>query len=690
MTLARPFVADKENATAGVMSRGKVKGRGKDEEGRPALGLRSGNATPSSSVSRHAQRTNVNLGGISSLGVGREAASGTKFMAASFGSPHPEDPTVEFKEKMASPTSSSTLRAKKAEYDHILAWDPNDTRPGTKEKEKEKEAHISAGTPTTSKGSSVTPATPTATAPGLRGFAPQQSSTRRVTKVPVRLGGPQRVARGGSEPPSQKEGIAASAATPRAVGQSQRGRERSEDSKGEGLRAGYPEKVPERKSSPSRERPRQRSGLGLGSAVPVFDDCTELSLSDDIDGTATERDRTSHAHQQFLPPEDAMPPPAAYEGLGSRGTSVNSAGTAADKVPSMPTAAAVASAATVAAPAARRPPVEGFAELLQPDNNMEVNGLPFLKLSCIGKGGSSKVYKVLSKDRKVLALKRVTVEDSDASQLQSYANEIELLKKLRGHAAIIELHEAEVNASEGVIQMVMEMGEVDLHHLLAVNKEGKGCSANFMRLFWQQMLEAVNAVHNQRVVHGDLKPANFVLVKGVLKLIDFGIAKAINTDTINIERESQVGTLNYMCPEAVLDTGKGEIDPETGERKQVMKLGRPSDVWSLGCILYQMAYGHTPFSHLRMVAKLQAIINPDHQIDFGESPGNPELVETVKGCLIRDKNQRLTIPALLKHPFLNPHATVAPVAPSPPPPQPQRAEPVVSRQAVRAKPSLVS
>jgi serine/threonine-protein kinase TTK/MPS1 len=54
------------------------------------------------------------------------------------------------------------------------------------------------------------------------------------------------------------------------------------------------------------------------------------------------------------------------------------------------------------------------------------------------------------------------------------------------------------------------------------------------------MLEAVQAVHEQKVVHSDLKPANFVLVKGRLKIIDFGIAKAIANDTVNIQRDVQV------------------------------------------------------------------------------------------------------------------------------------------------------
>lgn len=56
----------------------------------------------------------------------------------------------------------------------------------------------------------------------------------------------------------------------------------------------------------------------------------------------------------------------------------------------------------------------------------------------------------------------------------------------------------------------------------------------------QQILLAVNTIHEERIVHSDLKPANFLLVRGSLKLIDFGIAKAIMSDTTNIQRDAQV------------------------------------------------------------------------------------------------------------------------------------------------------
>jgi serine/threonine-protein kinase TTK/MPS1 len=161
----------------------------------------------------------------------------------------------------------------------------------------------------------------------------------------------------------------------------------------------------------------------------------------------------------------------------------------------------------------------------------------------------------------------------------------------------------------------------------------------------------VNTVHEGRIMHGDLKPANFMLVKGVLTLIDFGIAKSIQSDTTNIERESQVGTLNYMSPEAFLMN-------EKDENGNVIKCGRSSDIWALGCILYQMVYGKTPFAHITSLhAKIQEVANPRHKINYLPL-SNPHLLDIMKRCLAYNRDERSRIPELLKHPFLQPERDV--------------------------------
>lgn len=214
-----------------------------------------------------------------------------------------------------------------------------------------------------------------------------------------------------------------------------------------------------------------------------------------------------------------------------------------------------------------------FLPLVHENNILRVNETAYAKLGVIGKGGSCKVYRALSKKCTVVAIKKVKLDGMDQGSIDGYANEISLLKRLRGNPAIIQLYDSQVDLARKSIFLVMEVGEADLNHILQQRSiAGNSYSLNmhFIRLTWQQMLSAVHCIHEERIIHSDLKPANFLFVRGALKLIDFGIAKAIqNEDTTNIYRESHIGTLNYMSPEAILDT-------ETDENGPRMKIGRVS------------------------------------------------------------------------------------------------------------------
>ncbi len=304
-------------------------------------------------------------------------------------------------------------------------------------------------------------------------------------------------------------------------------------------------------------------------------------------------------------------------------------------------------------------------------NYISVNGKLFTRMDCIGRGGSSKVYRVMAENYKVFALKRVTLEDQDELAIRGYKGEIDLLKKLEKVDRVVTLLDWEINEERHTLSVLMEMGESDLNRVLTLrlNSEDATFDVTFTRYFWKEMLECVQAVHQYDIVHSDLKPANFLLLQGKLKLIDFGISNAIADDTVNVHREQHIGTPNYMSPEALVDSNAGSGQPSI--MGKVMKLGKPSDVWSLGCILYQMTYGKPPFAHISdQYRKIMAIPNPNHVISFpdigiGGITVPSGLIRTLRGCLNRNPTQRPTIEQLLTYgdPFLYPDAAAKDTVP---------------------------
>ena len=303
-------------------------------------------------------------------------------------------------------------------------------------------------------------------------------------------------------------------------------------------------------------------------------------------------------------------------------------------------------------------------------NYITVNGKLFTRMECIGRGGSGRVYRVMAENFKLFALKRVSLEDVDELAIRGFKGEIDLLRKLENVDRVVRLYDYEINDEKKTLSVLMDIGEMDLKKILdpRLDEDTGKFDITFTRYIWKEMLECVQAIHKHDVVHSDLKPANFVLMQGRLKLIDFGIANAIQDDTVNVHREQQIGTPNYMAPEALLDTNAHALGGGSGRPAHVgklMKLGKPSDMWSLGCILYQIVYGKPPFGHIpNQMNKVIAITDRSHSITYpefgvGKMPVPTGLIRTLKKCLNRDPSMRPTCDSLLseRDVFLHPDAT---------------------------------
>ncbi|KAL2911838.1 Serine/threonine-protein kinase Nek7 [Polyrhizophydium stewartii] len=197
----------------------------------------------------------------------------------------------------------------------------------------------------------------------------------------------------------------------------------------------------------------------------------------------------------------------------------------------------------------------------------------------IGQGQFSCVYRAKSTETgQIVALKRVPIfEMMDPKARNDCIKEIDLLKSL-DHVNVVCCLESFIDGKDLVI--VLELADAgDLGKMIKHFKtQGKRISEKTIWKYFTQISGALAHLHNRRVMHRDIKPANvFITGQGVAKLGDLGLGRFVSQTTV--EAHSLVGTPYYMSPERIHEAG----------------YSFQSDIWSLGCLLYEMAALHSPF-----------------------------------------------------------------------------------------------
>jgi serine/threonine-protein kinase len=212
----------------------------------------------------------------------------------------------------------------------------------------------------------------------------------------------------------------------------------------------------------------------------------------------------------------------------------------------------------------------------------------------LGEGGMATVYLAsdLKHDRKV-ALKVLKPELAAVVGAERFLAEIRTTANLQ-HPHILPLHDS--GEADGLLFYVMPYIEgetlrdrLDREHQLPID-EAVRIATN--------VAEALDYAHRHGVIHRDIKPANILLVDGKPVVADFGIALAVTSGSAGRMTETglSLGTPHYMSPEQA--TGDAHVGPAT-------------DIWALGCVLYEMLAGEPPYAASTPQAVLGKIITAE-------------------------------------------------------------------------------
>ena len=254
----------------------------------------------------------------------------------------------------------------------------------------------------------------------------------------------------------------------------------------------------------------------------------------------------------------------------------------------------------------------------------------------LGSGSFGRVYLVSHNDLKSLfALKVIDKRKLMVSygKLDIIYNEINIHSKL-AHENIIKLYN--VHEDNENINIIMEYAENgNLYELISKEKNGLTEAKAFD--YFIQVVNAVYYLHNNNIIHRDIKPENILIGNdNKIKLCDFGWAKELTLEN----RSTFCGTVEYMAPEIV---GSENYDYSV-------------DIWSLGILLYELLYGHSPFKASNTKNVILNIKTHELTYDDKNKQISKSCKDLIQKLLVSNPQKRLKIKDILEHPFVKKHS----------------------------------
>ena len=259
-------------------------------------------------------------------------------------------------------------------------------------------------------------------------------------------------------------------------------------------------------------------------------------------------------------------------------------------------------------------------------------------LEPLGAGGMGEVYR--ARDHKLdrdVALKVLPDEfASDRDRMARFEREAKVLASLNHH------HIASIHGLEEAGSMRALVMEVVEGPTLAERIEKGSIPIDEAVTIAKQIAEALEYAHERSIIHRDVKPANLKLTEeGDVKLLDFGLAKALEGDAGEAHDDSLSPTLTRgaRATEAgVLLGTAGYMSPEQAKGKPV---DRRADIWAFGVVLFEMLTGQRLFAGEAASETLAFVMTKDPSFETLPSATPASVRELLRRCLTKDPRMRL-------------------------------------------------